>query len=124
MAGQAPKVVLRSDQERLPAFPIYSDLVFWALALILIAAAAFSVGVALLPRRVDGGSLTSDPVQLRGFLYVGAGALTLLAVAVIILGVTRSHSGVAEALAVLGFFGYALYLGAAALIIVLGRQRG
>ena len=115
---------MRSDQERLSAFPIYSDLVFWALALILIAAAAFSVGVALLPRRVDGGSLTSDPVQLRGFLYVGAGALTLLAVAVIILGVTRSHSGVAEALAVLGFFGYALYLGAAALIIVLGRQRG
>ncbi|HZA30762.1 MAG TPA: hypothetical protein VE462_04525 [Propionibacteriaceae bacterium] len=96
---------------------------FWALALILIAAAAFSVGVALLPRRV-GGSRTSDPVQLRGFLYVGAGALALLAVAVIILGVTRSHSGVAEALAVLGFFGYALYLCAAALIIVLGRQRG
>jgi hypothetical protein len=27
-------------------------------------------------------------------------------------------------LAVLGFFGYALYLGAAALIMVLGRQRG
>ena len=46
--------------------------------------------------------------------------MALLALAVIILGLTRSHSGVAEALAVLGFFGYALYLGAAALIVPLG----
>jgi hypothetical protein len=97
--------------------------VFWALALILIAVAAFSVGVALLPRRADAGNGTLEPVQLRGFLYVGAGALALLAVAVIILGLTRNDSGVAEALAVLGFFGYAIYLGAAALIVVLGRRR-
>ncbi len=96
---------------------------FWALALILIAVAAFSVGVALLPRRADAGTGAFEPVQLRGFLYVGAGALALLALAVIILGLTRDDSGVAEALAVLGFFGYALYLGAAALIMVLGRRR-
>ena len=50
--------------------------------------------------------------------------MALLALAVIILGLTRSNSGVAEALAVLGFFGYALYLGAAALIVLLGQRRG
>jgi hypothetical protein len=97
--------------------------VYWALALILIAVAAFSAVVALLPRRADASGWTFDSVQLRGFLYVGAGAMALLALAVIIVGLTRSHSGVAEALAVLGFFGYALYLGAAALIVLLGQRR-
>jgi hypothetical protein len=97
--------------------------VYWALALILIAVSAFSAVVALLPRRADASGWTFDSVQLRGFLYVGAGAMALLAVAVIIVGLTRSHSGVAEALAVLGFFGYALYLGAAALIVLLGQRR-
>lgn len=96
---------------------------YWALALILIAVAAFSAGVALLPRRADPSGWTFDSVQLRGFLYVGAGAMALLALAVIIVGLTRTHSGVAEALAVLGFFGYALYLGAAALIVLLGHRR-
>jgi hypothetical protein len=98
--------------------------VYWALASILIAVAAFSGGVALLPRRTGARGWAFDSVQLQGFLYVGAGAMALLALAVIILGLTRSHSGVAEALAVLGFFGYALYLGAAALIVLLGRRRG
>jgi hypothetical protein len=97
--------------------------VYWALASILIAVAAFSAGVALLPRRAEASGWTFDAVQLRGFLYVGAGAMVLLALAVIILGLTRSHSGVAEALAVLGFFGYALYLGAAALIVLIGQRR-
>ena len=96
---------------------------FWPLALILIGVAAFSSGVAFLPRRTGAGIGSFDAVQLRGFLYVGAGALALLALAVIVLGLTRGRSGVAEALAVLGFFGYALYLGAAALIMVLGRPR-
>jgi hypothetical protein len=98
--------------------------VYGPLASILIAVAAFSVGVALLPRRAGLKGWTFDSVQLRGFLYVGAGAMALLALAVIIVGLTRSQSGVAEALAVLGFFGYALYLGAAALIVLLGRRRG
>jgi hypothetical protein len=97
--------------------------VFWALALILVAVAAFSIGVALLPRRSNAPSRVFEPVQLRAFLYVGAGALILLAIAVIIIGMTDDRTGVAEALAVLGFFGYALYLGAAVLIIALGRQR-
>jgi len=97
--------------------------VYWALASILIAVAIFSAGVALLPRRAGGRGWTFDSVQLRGFLYVGAGAMALLALAVIILGRTRSNSGGAEALAVLGFFGYALYLGAATLIVLLGQRR-
>jgi hypothetical protein len=96
---------------------------FWALALILVAVAAFSAGVALLPQRSNAPSRVFEPVQLRAFLYVGAGALVLLAVAVIIVGLTASRTGVAEALAVLGFFGYALYLGAAVFITALGRQR-
>jgi hypothetical protein len=98
--------------------------VYWALASILIAVATFSAGVAVLPRRAGARDWTFDSVQLRGFLYVGAGAMALLALAVITLGLTRSNSGVAEALAVLGFFGYALYLGAAALIVLLGQRRG
>ena len=98
--------------------------VYWALASILIAVATFSAGVALLPRRAAVRGWTFDSVQLRGFLYVGAGAMVLLALVVILLGLTRSNSGVAEALAVLGFFGYALYLGAAALIVLLGQRRG
>jgi hypothetical protein len=97
--------------------------VFWALALILVAVAAFSAGVARLPRRAGPGEWAIDRDQLQGFLYVGAGALLLLAIAVIIAGLVATRSGVAEALAVLGFFGYALYLLAAALIILLSRRR-
>jgi hypothetical protein len=97
--------------------------VFWALALILVAVAAFSALVARLPRRAGAGEWTIDRDQLRGFLYVGAGALLLLAIAVIVAGLVAARTGVAEALAVLGFFGYALYLLAAALITLLSRRR-
>jgi hypothetical protein len=97
--------------------------VFWALALILIAVAAFSAGVARLPRRAGAADWVVDRDQLRGFLYVGAGALLLLAIAVIIAGLAAARTGVAEALAVLGFFGYAVYLLAAAVITLLGRRR-
>jgi hypothetical protein len=58
-----------------------------------------------------------DLEQLKGFVYVGAGALALLAVAVILLGVFGNRSGRAEGLAVLGFFGYAAYLTAAAVVL-------
>jgi hypothetical protein len=95
---------------------------FWALALILIAVAAFSVGVARLPRHPGAPSWVLDPVQLRAVLYVGAGALVVLAAAVIIIGLTASRNGVAESLALLRFFGYALYLSAAVLITALGRK--
>jgi hypothetical protein len=97
---------------------------FWALALILLAVAAFSAGVAWMPRRAGAAEWIVDRDQLRGFLYVGAGALLLLAIAVIIAGLVAARTGVAEALAVLGFFGYALYLLAAAVITLLSRRRG
>jgi hypothetical protein len=97
--------------------------VFWALALILVAVAVFSAGVARLPRRAGATDWVIDRDQLRGFLYVGAGAVLLLAIGVVVTGLFARRSGVAEALAVLGFFGYALYLLAATLITALSRRR-
>jgi hypothetical protein len=64
-----------------------------------------------------------DLDQLRGFVYVGAAALALLAAAVILLGLFSNRSGRAEGLAVLGFFGYAAYLATATLVLyVMSRK--
>ena len=101
---------------------------FWALAVILLAFAGFTVIVVSLrrpSRATDEPSETTttnpgrriDPEQLRGFVYVGAGALVLLALAVILMGLFGTRSGRAEGLAVLGFFGYAAYLVAATLVL-------
>jgi hypothetical protein len=109
--------------------------VFWALAVILLAFAGFTVIVVSLrrpPRATDEPSETTtstkpgrriDPEQLRGFVYVGAGALVLLAVAVILMGLFGTRSGRAEGLAVLGFFGYAAYLVAATLVLYATSRR-
>jgi hypothetical protein len=110
--------------------------VFWALAVILLAFAGFTVIVVSLrrpsrPTAELGEDTTStepgrriDPEQLRGFVYVGAGALVLLAVAVILMGLFGTRSGRAEGLAVLGFFGYAAYLIAATVVLyVTSRKR-
>ena len=59
----------------------------------------------------------------RGFVYVGAAALGLLAIAVIIVGLVAGPSGRAEALAVLGFFGYGLYLLAATMVLFVMSRR-
>jgi hypothetical protein len=72
--------------------------------------------------RIEGpapepGSRGIDRDQLKGFVYVGAGALALLAVAVIVIGLVRAPDGRAESLAVLGFFGYAAYLIAATVVL-------
>lgn len=108
---------------------------FWALAVILLAFAGFTVIVVRLRRPLratqDSTDVTSRPSpgrridleQLKGFVYVGAGALALLAVAVIVMGVFANRSGRAEGLAVLGFFGYAAYLAAATVVLyVLSRK--
>ena len=109
---------------------------FWALAVILIAFAAFTVIVVRLRRPArtsedSNGPLHPanpqqriDPEQLKGFIYVGAVALALLAVAVIVMGLLADRSGRAEGLAVLGFFGYAAYLGAAAVLLHIMSRRG
>jgi hypothetical protein len=104
-------------------------LVFWALAVILLAFAGFTVIVVRLRRRAaatDESSETAASVdherridleQLKGFVYVGAAALALLSLAVILIGLFANQNGRAEALAVLGLFGYAAYLGAATLVL-------
>jgi hypothetical protein len=109
--------------------------VFWALAVILIAFATFTVIVVSLRRPVRTtedsneslGTATPrrriDLDQLKGFIYVGAVALTLLAIAVIVMGLFANRSGRAEGVAVLGLFGYAAYLGAATLVLyVMSRK--
>jgi hypothetical protein len=105
--------------------------VFWALAVILLAFAGFTVIVVRLRRRVAAADERSeagvsvdherriDLEQLEGFVYIGSGALALLAVAVILIGLFANQNGRAESLAVLGLFGYAAYLGAATLVLYL-----
>ena len=96
---------------------------YLSLAVILLAFAGFTVLV--LRRRQPSG--VADPrfdvEQLKGFVYVGAAALALLAVAVIIIGLVSGPTGRAEALAVLGFFGYALYLISAAVVLFVMARR-
>jgi hypothetical protein len=63
-----------------------------------------------------------DLDQLKGFVYVGAAALATLAVAVVVVGLVDRPNGIAEGLAVLGFFGYLLYLVAATVILYLAAR--
>ena len=108
---------------------------FWALAVILLAFAGFTVIVVRLRRPVriteESTEVTNPPTprrridieQLKGFVYVGAAALALLAVAVVVMGLFANRSGRAEGLAVLGFFGYATYLAAATVVLyVMSRK--
>jgi hypothetical protein len=109
--------------------------VFWALAVILLAFAGFTVIVVRLRRPARAGDASAgaeggsgrerriDLEQLKGFVYVGAGALALLAVAVILMGLFANRSGRAEGLAVLGFFGYAAYLVAATVVLYLMSRK-
>ena len=96
---------------------------FWAQAVILLALAAFLVTV-LAFRRPPSPRRSSDPQldldQIRGFGYVGAGALTLLAVGVVVLGLL-GRPGYGQAVGMLGLFAFFTYLAAAA--VILGRRR-
>ena len=96
---------------------------FWALAVILLAFAGFTVLV--MGRRRPSGATDPrfDIDQLKGFVYVGAGALAGLAVAVVIVGLVAAPNGIAEGLAVLGFFGYLLYLVAATVVLFVAARR-
>jgi hypothetical protein len=93
--------------------------VFWALAVILLAFAGFTVLVMWRRQPSPVPDPRFDLDRLKGFVYVGAGALAGLAVAVVIVGLVAASNGVAEGLAVLGFFGYLLYLVAAAAVLYL-----
>ena len=96
---------------------------FWAQAVILLAVAAFLI-VVLTPHRTVPPDRTSSPrldlEQVRGFGYVGAGALALLAVSVIVLGLL-DRAGHAQAVGMLGLFAFFTYLVVAAAI--LARRR-
>jgi hypothetical protein len=95
---------------------------FWALAMILLAFAGFTVLVIRRRQSSPASNALFDLDQLKGFVYVGAGALAGLAVAVVIVGLVAAPNGVAEGLAVLGFFGYLLYLVVATVVLYLARQ--
>jgi cytochrome b561 len=82
--------------------------VYAALSVIVLSLAGFSALAARLSR---ASSRTRE--QLRGFLYVGAIALVVLAVAVVVVGLAGDRTAGAEGLAVFGLFTYALYLLAA-----------
>ncbi len=110
--------------------------VFWALAVILLAFAGFTIIVVKLRRPARTGDDSGEAVdsansgrridleQLKGFVYVGAAALALLALAVILMGLFANRNGRAEGLAVLGFFGYAAYLVAATAVLYVMSRKG
>jgi hypothetical protein len=110
--------------------------VFWALAVILLAFAGFTVIVVKVRRPARTGDESGEAVdsansgrridleQLKGFVYVGAAALALLALAVILMGLFANRNGRAEGLAVLGFFGNAAYLVAATAVLYVMSRKG
>lgn len=86
-----------------------------ALALILLGVAAFTALVVWRQdpsRRPTGRWKGVDREQIRGFAYVGSGALVVLAVTVVAVGIFRPE-GSGEMLAVLGLFAYVAYVAAA-----------
>lgn len=89
-----------------------------ALATLLCAAAVFAVVVVLLPPGPHPKSAGPfEAADVRGFVFVGAGAAVALAGAVVVVGVVDDHQGRADTLALVGFFGYLAYLGLAALVM-------
>ncbi|MET1008081.1 MAG: hypothetical protein ABWX96_21200 [Propionibacteriaceae bacterium] len=90
-----------------------------ALALIMVALAGSSV----VATRSAGrrGHRVGD--QLTGFVYIGAGALVLLAAAVLVLGLVDDRGARAEGLAMFTLFTYAIYLLAAFVIQHLTDRR-
>jgi hypothetical protein len=61
--------------------------------------------------------------QLQGFLYVGAGAVAALSLAVVVVGLLGDRAGRAESLAMFGFFTYALYLAGTMLLYRMTTRR-
>ena len=94
-----------------------------AFAVMLLALAGLSAGVLRVspPSSRRGRPVVSD--QLKSFLLVGAVALALWSVVVLVTGLLGNGSARAESLAMLGFFTYALYLVAAVLVVELSRRR-
>ena len=92
-----------------------------SLTVLLVAVAIFATLV--IRRSAPSSSDRDDGNQIKGFGYVGAGALTVVVLAVVITGGLRPTTGLAEGVAILGFFAYLVYLLAAFLITYSPRRR-
>ena len=96
------------------------------LALLVVATALFSAGVVWRRTRRPAGPPEPGAVdleQVQGFVLVGSGALALLGVAVLVVGLV-GRPGPAEAMAVLGLLAYLVYLAVAVLLIRRTARRG
>ena len=95
---------------------------FWALAVILLAFAGFTVLV--MRRRQPSRCRTraSTWTSSRASSTSAPGRWPGLAVAVVIVGLVAAPNGIAEGLAVLGFFGYLLYLVAATVVLYVAAR--
>jgi hypothetical protein len=92
--------------------------VYGPLALLVVATALFGAGVVWWrvhrPDPAPGQGI--DLEQVQGFVFVGSGALAVLGVAVLVLGLA-GRTGPAEAMGVLGLLAYLVYLGLAGLLV-------
>ena len=89
------------------------------LALLVVATAVFAAGLVRWRVRHRGGPEVPGGVdleQVQGFVFVGSGALVLLGIAVLVLGLA-GRAGPAEAMGVLGLVAYLVYLLAALVLI-------
>lgn len=87
---------------------------YLVLAVLLLALAGFTVLVVRRP------GVEASP-EAAGFAYIGAAGGTLLAVAVVLVGLLSGVPGRAEGLALLGFAAYVVYLLAAWVMIRIAR---
>ena len=98
------------------------------LSLLLVATAFFAAAVVWRRARAAGPRAAApepgafDLEQVRGFVFVGSGALVLLGVAVLVVGLV-GRPGPAEAMGVLGLVAYLVYLGVAVLLIARTARR-
>jgi hypothetical protein len=100
--------------------------VYGPLALLVVATAAFAAGVVWWRVRRAGATQVPGGVdleQVQGFVFVGSGALALLGVAVLVVGLL-GRPGPAEAMGVLGLVAYLVYLTVAVALIRRTARRG
>lgn len=89
------------------------------LALLVVATAAFTAGLVWWRVRRRGAPAEPSGVdleQVQGFVFVGSGAVVVLGVAVLVVGLV-GRPGPAEAMGVLGLLAYLVYLVAAVALI-------
>jgi high-affinity Fe2+/Pb2+ permease len=93
--------------------------VYGPLALLVVATALFAAGLVrwrVRRRDAPAGPDGVDLEQVQGFVFVGSGALVLLGLAVLVLGLV-GRAGPAEAMGVLGLVAYLVYLLVALVLI-------